>query len=143
MKNLKMSIIIVTLAVLSGAQTECKTKVIAQKKATEKGLYEDLKEKYAQLERNFEKLEAQRAIYEAKNPSRDEMAKLDNQIAILREKADRIYSQMSEMPQFSTFEGKTIPASPQYMQECAVRREEIKKTDKEIKKLTKDVSNKK
>lgn len=147
MKTLKISIVIAALVGFA-AQTECKTKVVAKQKAAApvKNTYEILTEQYAMLEKNFEKLEAQRAAYEAKNPSRDEMAKLDYQIAILREKADAIYADLEEFPQFSTYEGKIVPKSPKYVptdkeyKECVLK---SKKMSKEVEKLTKTVTSKK
>lgn len=138
MKTLKMSIVIAAL-VGYAAQTECKTKATAPVK----NAYEVLTEQYAMLQKNFDKLEKKRAMYESKNPSRDEMAKLDYQIAMLREKADGIYTDLEEFPQFSTYKGTTIPKSPKYLptdkeyKDCILK---SKKVNQEVKKLAKTVN---
>lgn len=150
MKTLKISILLVALVGFVATQTECKDKTAtntAKKKnsAQEKSVYDQLQDQYNALVKSFDKLEAQRAEYEAKNPSRDEMAKLDVQIADIREKADALYVEMGEFPQFSTYKGETIPESPKYMptdkeyKECIIKSKEL---NKEIKKLTKTVSKK-
>lgn len=171
MKSLKLTIIVLALAAFA-IQTECiepqgtyeeleqkyamlvesfnKLKAECKKEtkkstAQVKGTYEELEQQYAMLVESFDKLEAQRKLYEAKNPSRDEMAKLDIEIAQKREQADKLYSKMGEFPQFSTFEGETIPASPKYMptskeyKACILKSKEL---NKDVKKLTKTVSKK-
>ena len=138
MKILKMSILLVALVVLP-AQTECKTKTAPKKKTTAqvKGSYDELVEHYEVLVKSFATLEAKRAEYEAKNPSRDEMAKLDYEIAMKREQADVLYSKMGEFPQFSTYAGKAIPASPKYMptdkeyKECILKSKKINQNNEQ------------
>ena len=150
MKTLQMSILLTALVGFVATQTECKEKAevkTAKKKspAQEKSVYEQLQDQYAALVKSFDKLEKKRAEYEAKNPSRDEMAKLDVQIADIREKADALYAEMGEFPQFSTYKGETIPESPKYMptdkeyKECIMK---SKKLNTEVKKITKTISKK-
>jgi hypothetical protein len=143
MKTLKMSIVLVSLIGLV-ATIEGKSEKVA-KKAVVQGTYEELVAHYNELAKSFNKLEAQRATFASRNPSRDEMAKIDIKIATLRDEADKLYSTMGEFPQFSTFTGEKIPSSPRYMptseayKKCMV---DSKKLDTQVKSLTKKIGKK-
>lgn len=144
MKTIKMSLFMVILLGSAMEMVAGKSKGAAPQV---KGTYAELEDQYKALEKSFEALEDERAKFVAKNPSLDELAqsKLDEKIATLRQKADAIYTEMGEFPQFSTSHVKVIPASPKYMstkeyKECIMK---SKKVNTDVKKLTTSLSKKK
>lgn len=142
MKKVLLNLITVAMVVGSIGSLEAKN---AKTPKIQKGTYQELLEKYEALENKFEELEKQREQAVKKNPSQDEMAEIDYRIASLRKNADDIYDKLEQMPQFSTFKGKLIPASPRYNEtekydekgkECMV---ELKKANKEVETLSKEL----
>lgn len=142
MKKMLLNLIAVAIVAGSAGLSEAKNAKVPK---VQRGTYQELLDKYEALENKFEKLEEQREQALKKNPSQDEMAAIDYRIASVRKNADDIYDKLEQMPQFSTFQGKLIPASPRYNatekydekgKECMV---ELKKANKEVETLSKEL----